>query len=61
MILLVILIKNGEPAMAEKGISEALLMAWHKRINITDYHARLFVDSAMTMADFVLEISEIIV
>ena len=47
--------------MAEKGISEALLMAWHKRINITDYHARLFVDSAMTMADFVLELSEIIV
>lgn len=29
-----------------------------KRINISDYHARLFVNSAMTMADFVLAVSE---
>lgn len=29
-----------------------------KRINIADYHARLFVNSAMTMADFVLAVSE---
>ena len=29
-----------------------------KRTNISDYHARLFVNSAMTMADFVLAVSE---
>lgn len=29
-----------------------------KRININDYHARLFVNSAMTMADFILAVSE---
>lgn len=29
-----------------------------KRINISDHHARLFVNSAMTMADFVLAVSE---
>ena len=29
-----------------------------KRINISDFHARLFVNSAMTMADFVLAVSE---
>ena len=29
-----------------------------KRINISDYHARLFVNSAMTMADFVLAVSK---
>lgn len=29
-----------------------------KRINISDYHACLFVNSAMTMADFVLAVSE---
>lgn len=29
-----------------------------KRINISDYHARLFVNSAMTMSDFVLAVSE---
>ena len=29
-----------------------------KRINISDYHARLFVNSAVTMADFVLAVSE---
>ena len=29
-----------------------------KRINIADHHARLFVNSAMTMADFVLAVSE---
>lgn len=29
-----------------------------KRITIADYHARLFVNSAMTMADFVLAVSE---
>lgn len=29
-----------------------------KRINISYYHARLFVNSAMTMADFVLAVSE---
>lgn len=29
-----------------------------KRINIDDYHARLFVNSAMTMADFILSVSE---
>lgn len=29
-----------------------------KRINISDYHTRLFVNSAMTMADFVLAVSE---
>ena len=28
-----------------------------KRINIADHHARLFVNSAMTMADFVLAVS----
>ncbi len=28
------------------------------RININDYHARLFVNSAMTMADFILAVSE---
>lgn len=27
-----------------------------KRINIADHHARLFVNSAMTMADFILEV-----
>lgn len=29
-----------------------------KRITIADHHARLFVNSAMTMADFVLSVSE---
>lgn len=29
-----------------------------KRININNYHARLFVNSAMTMADFILAVSE---
>lgn len=29
-----------------------------KRINISDYHARLFVNSAMTMADFILSVGE---
>lgn len=29
-----------------------------KRINIANHHARLFVNSAMTMADFVLAVSE---
>lgn len=29
-----------------------------RRINIADHHARLFVNSAMTMADFVLAVSE---
>ncbi len=29
-----------------------------KRINISDHHARLFVNSAMTMADFVLAVSD---
>lgn len=29
-----------------------------KRINIADHHARLFVNSAMTMADFILAVSE---
>lgn len=29
-----------------------------KRINISNHHARLFVNSAMTMADFVLAVSE---
>ena len=29
-----------------------------KRINISEHHARLFVNSAMTMADFVLSVSE---
>lgn len=29
-----------------------------KRINIAEHHARLFVNSAMTMADFVLAVSE---
>lgn len=29
-----------------------------KRINISDHHARLFVNSAMTMADFVLSVSQ---
>ena len=29
-----------------------------KRISINDYHARLFVNSAMTMADFILAVSE---
>lgn len=29
-----------------------------KRINIADHHARLFVNSAMTMADFVLAVSQ---
>ncbi len=29
-----------------------------KRINISDHHARLFVNSAMTMADFILAVSE---
>lgn len=29
-----------------------------KRVAITDHHARLFVNSAMTMADFVLSVSE---
>lgn len=29
-----------------------------KRINISGHHARLFVNSAMTMADFILEVSE---
>lgn len=29
-----------------------------KRINIADHHARLFVNSAMTMSDFVLSVSE---
>lgn len=29
-----------------------------KRINIAEHHARLFVNSSMTMADFVLSVSE---
>ena len=29
-----------------------------KRISISDHHARLFVNSAMTMADFVLAVSD---
>lgn len=29
-----------------------------KRINIAEHHARLFVNSAMTMADFILSVSE---
>jgi len=29
-----------------------------KRINLADYHARLFVNSATTMADFILSVSE---
>ena len=29
-----------------------------KRITIADHHARLFVNSAMTMADFVLSVCE---
>ena len=29
-----------------------------KRINISDHHARLFVNTAMTMADFVLAVSQ---
>ena len=29
-----------------------------KRVNIADHHARLFVNSAMTMADFILSVSE---
>ena len=29
-----------------------------KRINISDHHARLFVNSAMTMADFILSVAE---
>lgn len=29
-----------------------------KRINIANHHDRLFVNSAMTMADFVLAVSE---
>ena len=29
-----------------------------KRIPIAEHHARLFVNSAMTMADFVLSVSE---
>lgn len=29
-----------------------------KRINLSDHHARLFVNSAMTMADFVLSVCE---
>lgn len=29
-----------------------------KRINIADHHARLFVNSAMTMADFILAVGE---
>lgn len=29
-----------------------------KRFNISDHHARLFVNSAMTMADFILAVSE---
>ena len=29
-----------------------------KRINIAEHHARLFVNGAMTMADFVLAVSE---
>lgn len=29
-----------------------------KRINLSDYHARLFVNSATTMADFILSVSE---
>jgi hypothetical protein len=29
-----------------------------KRINILEYHARLFVNSAMTMADFILSVGE---
>lgn len=29
-----------------------------KRINIGEHHARLFVNSAMTMADFILSVSE---
>lgn len=28
------------------------------RVDISDYHARLFVNSAMTMADFILSVSE---
>lgn len=29
-----------------------------KRINIADYHARLYVNSSMTMADFILSVAE---
>lgn len=29
-----------------------------KRINISEYHARLFVNSAMTMSDFILSVGE---
>ena len=29
-----------------------------RRINIAEHHARLFVNSAMTMADFILSVSE---
>lgn len=29
-----------------------------KRINISEYHARLFVNSAVTMADFILSVSD---
>lgn len=29
-----------------------------KRINISEHHARLFVNSAMTMADFILSVAE---
>ena len=29
-----------------------------KRINIAEHHARLYVNSAMTMADFVLAVSK---
>lgn len=32
--------------------------AGSKRIKIAEYHARLFVNSAMTMADFILAVSE---
>ncbi|MDE5549540.1 MAG: abortive infection family protein, partial [Clostridia bacterium] len=29
-----------------------------KRINISEHHAKLFVNSAMTMADFILSVAE---
>lgn len=29
-----------------------------KRINIADYHARLYVNASMTMADFILSVAE---
>ena len=29
-----------------------------KRINLSDYHSRLFVNSATTMADFILSIGK---